>query len=407
MIEKKEHIYEKAVLVGLITKDQDEDKLTEYLDELEFLAYTAGATVERRFFQKMLQPDSKTFVGKGKMEEIRDFVKENEIGAIIFDDELSPSQLKNLEREIEGVKILDRTNLILDIFAQRAQTSYARTQVELAQYEYLLPRLTRMWTHLERQRGGIGMRGPGETEIETDRRIVRDRISLLKDKLKTIDKQMATQRNNRGKMVRVALVGYTNVGKSTLMNTLSKSEVFAENKLFATLDTTVRKVVIGNLPFLLTDTVGFIRKLPTQLVESFKSTLDEVREADLLVHVVDISHESFEDHINSVHQILQEIEAHQKPMIMVFNKIDNFSYEKKEEDDLTPATRKNISLEEWEKTWMAKKQYPTIFISALTKKNFPTMKKIIYDEVLKIHISRFPYNDFLFEYYDDEPHIIE
>ena len=407
MIEKKEHIYEKAVLVGLITKDQDEDKLTEYLDELEFLAYTAGVTVERRFFQKMLQPDSKTFVGKGKMEEIRDFVKENEIGTIIFDDELSPSQLKNLEREIEGVKILDRTNLILDIFAQRAQTSYARTQVELAQYEYLLPRLTRMWTHLERQRGGIGMRGPGETEIETDRRIVRDRISLLKDKLKTIDKQMATQRNNRGKMVRVALVGYTNVGKSTLMNTLSKSEVFAENKLFATLDTTVRKVVIGNLPFLLTDTVGFIRKLPTQLVESFKSTLDEVREADLLVHVVDISHESFEDHINSVHQILQEIDAHQKPMIMVFNKIDNFSYEKKEEDDLTPSTRKNISLEEWEKTWMAKKQYPTIFISALTKKNFPNMKKIIYDEVLKIHISRFPYNDFLFEYYDDEPHIIE
>ena len=407
MIEKKEHIYEKAVLVGLITKDQDEDKLTEYLDELEFLAYTAGATVERRFIQKMLQPDSKTFVGKGKMEEIRDFVKENEIGTIIFDDELSPSQLKNLEREIEEVKILDRTNLILDIFAQRAQTSYARTQVELAQYEYLLPRLTRMWTHLERQRGGIGMRGPGETEIETDRRIVRDRISLLKDKLKTIDKQMATQRNNRGKMVRVALVGYTNVGKSTLMNTLSKSEVFAENKLFATLDTTVRKVVIGNLPFLLTDTVGFIRKLPTQLVESFKSTLDEVREADLLVHVVDISHESFEDHINSVHQILQEIDAHQKPMIMVFNKIDNFSYEKKEEDDLTPSTRKNISLEEWEKTWMAKKQYPTIFISALTKKNFPNMKKIIYDEVLKIHISRFPYNDFLFEYYDDEPHIIE
>ena len=407
MIEKKEHIYEKAVLVGLITKNQDEDKLTEYLDELEFLAYTAGATVERRFIQKMLQPDSKTFVGKGKMEEIRDFVKENEIGTIIFDDELSPSQLKNLEREIEEVKILDRTNLILDIFAQRAQTSYARTQVELAQYEYLLPRLTRMWTHLERQRGGIGMRGPGETEIETDRRIVRDRISLLKNKLKTIDKQMATQRNNRGKMVRVALVGYTNVGKSTLMNTLSKSEVFAENKLFATLDTTVRKVVIGNLPFLLTDTVGFIRKLPTQLVESFKSTLDEVREADLLVHVVDISHESFEDHINSVHQILQEIDAHQKPMIMVFNKIDNFSYEKKEEDDLTPSTRKNISLEEWEKTWMAKKQYPTIFISALTKKNYPNMKKNIYDEVLKIHISRFPYNDFLFEYYDDEPHIIE
>lgn len=296
-------------MVGLITKDQDEEKLKEYMDELEFLAYTAGATVEKRFTQKMSQPDSKTFVGKGKAEEIRDYVKENEIGTVIFDDELSPSQLKNLERDIE-VKILDRTNLILDIFAQRAQTSYARTQVELAQYEYLLPRLTRMWTHLERQRGGIGMRGPGETEIETDRRIIRDRISLLKDKLKTIDRQMATQRNNRGKMVRVALVGYTNVGKSTLMNSLSKSEVFAENKLFATLDTTVRKVVIGNLPFLLTDTVGFIRKLPTQLVESFKSTLDEVREADLLIHVVDISHESFEDHVNSVNEILQEIDAH-------------------------------------------------------------------------------------------------
>jgi len=285
MLEKKEHIYENAVLVGLITKDQDEEKLTEYMDELEFLAYTAGATVKKRFTQKLSQPDSRTFVGKGKAEEIKLFLEENEIGTVIFDDELSPSQLKNLERELE-VKILDRTNLILDIFAQRAQTSYARTQVELAQYEYLLPRLTRMWTHLERQRGGIGMRGPGETEIETDRRIIRDRISLLKEKLKTIDKQMATQRNNRGKMVRVALVGYTNVGKSTLMNALSKSEVFAENKLFATLDTTVRKVVIGNLPFLLTDTVGFIRKLPTQLVESFKSTLDEVREADLLLHVV-------------------------------------------------------------------------------------------------------------------------
>ena len=327
MLEKKEHIYENAVLVGLITKDQDEEKLTEYMDELEFLAYTAGATVKKRFTQKLSQPDSRTFVGKGKAEEIKLFLEENEIGTVIFDDELSPSQLKNLERELE-VKILDRTNLILDIFAQRAQTSYARTQVELAQYEYLLPRLTRMWTHLERQRGGIGMRGPGETEIETDRRIIRDRISLLKEKLKTIDKQMATQRNNRGKMVRVALVGYTNVGKSTLMNALSKSEVFAENKLFATLDTTVRKVVIGNLPFLLTDTVGFIRKLPTQLVESFKSTLDEVREADLLLHVVDVSHESFEDHISSVNQILQEINAHQKPMVMIFNKIDDFSYEK-------------------------------------------------------------------------------
>jgi len=401
MLEKKEHQYEKAVLVGLITKDQDEEKLKEYMDELEFLAYTAGATVEKRFTQKMSQPDSKTFVGKGKAEEIRDYVKENEIGTVIFDDELSPSQLKNLERDIE-VKILDRTNLILDIFAQRAQTSYARTQVELAQYEYLLPRLTRMWTHLERQRGGIGMRGPGETEIETDRRIIRDRISLLKDKLKTIDRQMATQRNNRGKMVRVALVGYTNVGKSTLMNSLSKSEVFAENKLFATLDTTVRKVVIGNLPFLLTDTVGFIRKLPTQLVESFKSTLDEVREADLLIHVVDISHESFEDHVNSVNEILQEIDAHKKPVLMVFNKIDDFSYEKKAEDDLTPATRKNVSLEEWKNTWMAKSKHSTVFISALTKENFPEMKKMIYDEVLKIHISRFPYNDFLFEYYDDE-----
>lgn len=401
MLEKKEHIYEKAVLVGLINKDQDEDKLREYMDELEFLAYTAGVSVEKRFTQKLSQPDSRTFVGKGKAEEIKNFVKENEIGTVIFDDELSPSQLKNLERELE-VKILDRTNLILDIFAQRAQTSYARTQVELAQYEYILPRLTRMWTHLERQRGGIGMRGPGETEIETDRRIIRDRISLLKEKLKTIDKQMATQRNNRGKMVRVALVGYTNVGKSTLMNTLSKSNVFAENKLFATLDTTVRKVVISNLPFLLTDTVGFIRKLPTQLVESFKSTLDEVREADLLLHIVDISHESFEDHINSVHQILQEIDAHQKPMILIFNKIDDFSYEKKDEDDLTPSTRKNISLEEWEKTWMAKTKYPTIFISALNKQNFSEMKKIIYDEVLKIHISRFPYNDFLFEYFEEE-----
>lgn len=401
MIEKKEHAYERAVLVGLITKDQDEEKLREYMDELEFLAFTAGATVEQRFTQKMSQPDSKTFVGSGKAEEIRNYIKENEIGTVIFDDELSPSQLKNLERELE-VKIIDRTNLILDIFAQRAQTSYARTQVELAQYEYLLPRLTRMWTHLERQRGGIGMRGPGETEIETDRRIIRDRISLLKEKLRTIDKQMHTQRQNRGKMVRVALVGYTNVGKSTLMNSLSKSEVFAENKLFATLDTTVRKVVIGNLPFLLTDTVGFIRKLPTQLVESFKSTLDEVREADLLIHVVDISHESFEDHVASVNQILMEINAHQKPMIMVFNKIDAFAYEKKEEDDLTPSTKKNISLDEWKNTWMAKSKYPTVFISALTKENFPEMKKMIYDEVVKIHISRFPYNDFLFEYYDDE-----
>ncbi|SHI42125.1 GTP-binding protein HflX [Cruoricaptor ignavus] len=401
MLEKKDHLYEKAVLVGLVTQNQDEEKLREYMDELEFLAFTAGAAVDKRFTQKLPKPDPRTFVGSGKADEIKTYVKENEIDTVIFDDELSPSQQKNLEREME-VKIIDRTNLILDIFAQRAQTSYARTQVELAQYEYLLPRLTGMWTHLERQRGGIGMRGPGETEIETDRRIIRDRISLLKEKLKTIDKQMATQRNNRGKLVRAALVGYTNVGKSTLMNAISKSEVFAENKLFATLDTTVRKVVIGNLPFLLTDTVGFIRKLPTQLVESFKSTLDEVREADLLLHIVDISHPSFEDHIASVNDILQEIDAHRKPTVMIFNKIDAFAYEKKDEDDLTPATKKNISLDEWKKTWMSKSEHPAVFISALTKENFPEMKKLIYDEVLKIHISRFPYNDFLFEYFDED-----
>ena len=402
MLDKKEHLYEKAVLVGLVTQNQSEEKLVEYMDELEFLALTAGATIDKRFIQKLTQQDPKTFIGSGKAQEIRDYVKSNGIGTVIFDDELSPSQLKNLGKEMEDVKILDRTNLILDIFAQRAQTSYARTQVELAQYQYLLPRLSKMWSHLDKQKGGIGMRGPGETEIETDRRIIRDRITLLKEKLKTIDKQMATQRQNRGKMVRVALVGYTNVGKSTLMNAISKSDVFAEDKLFATLDTTVRKVVIGNLPFLLTDTVGFIRKLPTQLVESFKSTLDEVREADLLIHVVDISHESFEDQVNSVNQTLMEINAHQKPMIMVFNKIDAFAYEKKEEDDLTPESRKNISLEEWMKTWMSKSHYPTVFISALNKENFPEMKKMIYDEVLKIHTARFPYNDFLFEYHDEE-----
>ncbi len=402
MLDKKEHLYEKAVLVGLVTQNQSEEKLVEYMDELEFLALTAGATIDNRFIQKLTQQDPKTFIGSGKAQEIRDYVKSNGIGTVIFDDELSPSQLKNLGKEMEEVKILDRTNLILDIFAQRAQTSYARTQVELAQYQYLLPRLSKMWSHLDKQKGGIGMRGPGETEIETDRRIIRDRITLLKEKLKTIDKQMATQRQNRGKMVRVALVGYTNVGKSTLMNAISKSDVFAEDKLFATLDTTVRKVVIGNLPFLLTDTVGFIRKLPTQLVESFKSTLDEVREADLLIHVVDISHESFEDQVNSVNQTLMEINAHQKPMIMVFNKIDAFAYEKKEEDDLTPESRKNISLEEWMKTWMSKSQFPTVFISALNKENFPEMKKMIYEEVLKIHTARFPYNDFLFEYHDDE-----
>lgn len=400
MLDKKEIIYENAVLVGLITQNQDEDKLMEYMDELEFLADTAGAKVLKRFVQKLEKPNPKTFVGTGKLEEIKNFVIENEIDVIIFDDELTPSQLKNLERELDK-KIIDRTNLILDIFAQRAQTSYAKTQVELAQYEYLLPRLTRMWTHLERQKGGIGLRGPGETEIETDRRIIRDRISLLKEKLNSIDKQMATQRNNRGKLVRVALVGYTNVGKSTLMNVLSKSDVFAENKLFATLDTTVRKVVIGNLPFLLTDTVGFIRKLPTQLVESFKSTLDEVREADLLIHVVDISHPSFEDHIQSVNTILSDIGCADKPTILVFNKIDNFTYKQKEEDDLTPVTKNNYSLGDWKKTWMARSKHPTVFISAITKENYEETKKLIYEKVKKIHTKRFPYNDFLFEYYEE------
>lgn len=401
MLEKKEVQYEKVVLVGLITREQSEEKLTEYMDELEFLAYTAGATVGERFTQKMDRPDSKFFVGSGKLDEIAAFVEEYDIDTVIFDDELTPSQLKNIEKVVNK-KIIDRTQLILDIFAQRAQTSYARTQVELAQYQYLLPRLTRMWTHLERQRGGIGMRGPGETEIETDRRIIRDRITLLKEKLKGIDKQMATQRKNRGALVRVALVGYTNVGKSTLMNVLSKSEVFAENKLFATLDTTVRKVVIGNLPFLLTDTVGFIRKLPTQLVESFKSTLDEVREADLLVHVADISHASFEDHVNSVNQILAEIESKEKSTIMVFNKIDNFSYVKQDEDDLSEKKFENYSLEDWKRTWMAKTDYPTLFISATEKDNLEELRKTVYEEVKEIHTKRFPYNNFLFQYYDEE-----
>lgn len=395
MLEKKEAQYEKVVLVGLINRNQDEDKLVEYLDELEFLAFTAGAEVSKRFVQKLDAPDSKYFVGSGKLDEITQFVHENEIDTVIFDDELTPSQLKNIERKVDR-KIIDRTQLIMDIFAQRAQTSYARTQVELAQYEYFLPRLTGLWTHLERQRGGIGMRGPGEREIETDRRIIRDRITFLKKKLETIDKQMTTQRTNRGALVRVALVGYTNVGKSTLMNLLSKSEVFAEDKLFATLDTTVRKVVIGNLPFLLTDTVGFIRKLPTQLIESFKSTLDEVREADLLIHVVDISHESFEDHYNSVNQILTDIECMDKPMILVFNKIDRFSANQQ-----LKGGEEKISLEEWKKTWMAKSGIPTIFISATEKENIDELRRMIYEEVKKIHITRFPYNDFLFEYYDD------
>lgn len=401
MIEKKDVALEKAVLVGIITKEQDEEKSKEYLDELEFLTYTAGGEVIKRFTQKMEKPDPKTFIGSGKMEEVRQFIDDNDIGTAIFDDELSAAQERNISK-ILNVKVLDRTNLILDIFAQRAQTSYARTQVELAQCEYLLPRLRGMWTHLERQKGGIGMRGPGETEIETDRRIVRDKISLLKERIKTIDKQMAVQRGNRGKMVRVALVGYTNVGKSTLMNVISKSEVFAENKLFATLDTTVRKVVIQNLPFLLSDTVGFIRKLPTQLIESFKSTLDEVREADLLLHVVDISHPNFEEHIESVNKILGEIGSSDKPTIMVFNKIDAYKPVPFDEDDLeTEREEKHYTLEEWKKTWMNKIGNNALFISALNKKNLEDFKKRVYDEVREIHVTRFPYNHFLYPDYDE------
>ena len=402
MIEQTDISYEKTILIGLITKFQDEVKSEEYLDELEFLAYTAGGEVLKRFTQKMDVPNPKTFIGTGKLEEVKNYVNENEVGVAIFDDELTPAQQKNIEKILQ-CKIIDRTKLILDIFAQRAQTSYARTQVELAQYEYLLPRLAGMWTHLERQRGGIGMRGPGETEIETDRRIVRDRISLLKDKLKKIDRQMEVQRGNRGSLVRVALVGYTNVGKSTLMNVISKSDVFAENKLFATLDTTVRKVVIGNLPFLLTDTVGFIRKLPTQLVESFKSTLDEVREADLLLHVVDISHPSFEHHIDSVEKILEEIGSADKPTVMVFNKIDAYEPEEIEEDDLiTEKTKAHYTLEEWRHTWMAKLNGDAIFISALNKENFDEFRKLVYDKVREIHTTRFPYNTFLYDEYTEE-----
>ncbi|RUA13438.1 MAG: GTPase HflX [Flavobacteriia bacterium] len=402
MLEKKSIDYEKAVLVGVINQAQDEVKVTEYLDELEFLTYTAGGEVEKRFVQRVEVPNPKTYIGAGKMEEVERYVTENEIGAVIFDDELSPAQQKNIEK-ILRCKILDRTGLILDIFAQRAQTSYARTQVELAQYEYLLPRLTGLWTHLERQRGGIGMRGPGETEIETDRRIVRDRIALLKKKLAKIDRQMETQRGNRGALVRVALVGYTNVGKSTLMNVISKSDVFAENKLFATLDTTVRKVVIGNLPFLLSDTVGFIRKLPTQLVESFKSTLDEVREADLLLHVVDISHPNFEEHIASVNQILGEIDSMDKETIMVFNKIDQYTPETIDEDDLvTERTSAHFTLEEWKNTWFNKIGDRALFISALNKENLDEFRKRVYDEVRKIHVTRFPYNNFLYPEQLDE-----
>lgn len=402
MIEQIDFSYERAVLIGLITQYQDEEKSEEYLDELEFLTYTAGGEVLKRFTQKMEVPHPKTFIGTGKLEEVRAYIEEHDVGVAIFDDELSPSQQKNIERVLD-CKIIDRTNLILDIFAQRAQTSYARTQVELAQYEYMLPRLAGLWTHLERQRGGIGMRGPGEREIETDRRIVRDRISLLKDRLKKIDRQMEIQRGNRGALVRVAIVGYTNVGKSTVMNAISKSEVFAENKLFATLDTTVRKVVIANLPFLLTDTVGFIRKLPTQLVESFKSTLDEVREADLLLHVVDISHASFEHHIDSVNKILEEIGSADKPTILVFNKIDAYHPEKIEADDLmTEKTTAHNTLEDWKQTWMAKMQGDAIFISALNKENFEEFRELLYNKVKEIHITRFPYNDFLYDQYTEE-----
>lgn len=401
MIDKQDIEYEKVVLIGVITQHQDEEKSKEYLDELAFLSFTAGGEVVKRFQQKIDKPNPKTFIGKGKMEQVREFVVENEISTAVFDDELSPAQQKNIEKILK-CKVIDRTYLILDIFAQRAQTSYASTQVELAQYEYLLPRLAGLWTHLERQRGGIGMRGPGETEIETDRRIVRDKISLLKKKLETIDKQMAVQRGNRGSLIRVALAGYTNVGKSTLMNIIAKSEVFAENKLFATLDTTVRKVVIKNLPFLLTDTVGFIRKLPTQLVESFKSTLDEVREADLLLHVVDISHRSFEDHIASVHQILKEIEVLDKPMMMVFNKIDVYEAEAYDDEDLQEErTSAHFTLEEWKKTWMNKMGENVLFISATEKENIEEFRKKVYEAVREIHITRFPYNNFLYPEYDE------
>ena len=402
MLEKEVINFEKTAIVGIVTQNQSEDKLNEYLDELEFLTFTAGGEVVKRFWQKMDKPNPKTFLGTGKIDEINLYVKENDISTLIFDDELTPSQQKNISKIID-CKILDRTNLILDIFAQRAETSYARTQVELAQCIYLLPRLSGLWTHLERQKGGIGMRGPGETEIETDRRIVRDRISLLKEKIKAIDKQMGTQRGNRGAMVRVALVGYTNVGKSTLMNAIGKSDVFVENKLFATLDTTVRKVVIKNLPFLLSDTVGFIRKLPTQLVDSFKSTLDEVREADLLLHVVDISHPDFEDHIESVNQTLSDIKAKDKPILMVFNKIDAYKHLTIDEDDLmTEKTPRHFTLEEWKTTWMHRVgEENALFISAANKENFEEFRERVYEAVRQIHITRFPYNKFLYPDYKD------
>lgn len=396
MIETEKKI-EKAILIGINYSGQDERETEDYLDELSFLTETAGAEPVKRFIQKLDNANPRTFVGSGKIEEVAQYVRENSIDIAIFDDELSPSQLRNIEEAL-GCRILDRTNLILDIFAGRARTSQSKTQVELAQYQYLLPRLTGLWTHLERQRGGIGMRGPGETEIETDRRIIRDRISLLKAQLKKIDMQMTTQRKNRGKMVRVALVGYTNVGKSTIMNLLSKSDVLAENKLFATLDATVRKVVIGNLPFLLSDTVGFIRKLPHDLVESFKSTLDEVRESDLLIHVVDISHPSFEEQIKVVEETLKELNSNDKPIIIIFNKIDVFSYTVKEEDDLTPVQKENYSLSDLKKTWMASdKNHRTIFLSAKTKENIEELRKLLYDEVKKVHVKRYPYNSFLYD----------
>lgn len=405
MIDEKtitEYIGERAVLVGLITPTQNEAKANEYLAELAFLAETAGAKSEKRFLQRVDNPNPRTFVGKGKLEEIRQYIEDNAIDLAIFDDDLTSKQVQNIENELK-VKILDRTNLILDIFAKRAQTATARTQVELAQYQYLLPRLTRMWTHLERQRGGIGMRGPGETQIETDRRIILDKISRLKVELKNIDRQKSIQRKNRGKLTRIALVGYTNVGKSTLMNLLSKSDVFAENKLFATLDTTVRKVIIDNLPFLLTDTIGFIRKLPTHLVDSFKSTLDEVRDADILVHVVDISHPQFEEQIEVVNRTLQEVcESKDKPMILVFNKVDAFTYVKKDDDDLTPRLRENIPLEELKQTWMAKMNDNCIFISARERINIDELKSRLYEMAKEIHMKRFPYNDFLFQKYDEE-----
>lgn len=393
---------EQAVLVSVITQQQTEEQVTEYLDELAFLADTAGIVPDKKFTQKLDYPNPVTYVGTGKLQEIKSYMEDNEIGLAIFDDELSPKQIRNIEKEL-NVRILDRTSLILDIFAMRAQTAYAKTQVELAQYQYLLPRLTRMWSHLDRQRGGgVMMRGVGETQLESDRRIVTDKITFLKDQLKSIDKQMASQRKNRGKMVRVALVGYTNVGKSTLMNLLSKSEVFAENKLFATLDTTVRKVIIDNLPFLLSDTVGFIRKLPTHLIESFKSTLDEVREADLLLHVVDISHPNFEEQIEVVTNTLMDIDKVEKPTILVFNKVDAFTYKPKDEDDLTPVTRENISLDELKKTWMSKMSDDCVFISAKNKLNIEELKEKVYGRVKEIHIARYPYNDFLFQKYDEE-----